>query len=127
MGFIIITISADCKVHFNANLLIQNQVSTFGLEPTVLYQLGHVFIEQQIEEVWIYKKNLIFVLCVPICLCVTGMVGFGVTFKWLQSSVTVSVAQPHELEKLNIPKGEERLSMIIEEGEPFHKINTKDT
>ena len=43
-GFIIITISADGKVHFNANLLIQNQVSKFGLKPTVLYQLGHVFI-----------------------------------------------------------------------------------
>ena len=112
----------DCKLHFNANLLIQNQVSTFGLKPTVLYQLGHVFIEQQIEEVWIYKRILIVVLSVAICLCVTGMVVFWVTFKWLQSSVTVSAAQPHELEKLNIPK-------TRKEGEHihFHKINTKDT
>ena len=64
-----------------------------------------------------------------ISLCVTGMVVVWVTFKRVQSSVTVSAAQPHGMEKLNIPKREKRLSTIIEEGEHihFHKINTKDT
>ena len=61
-GFVVISISLDCKVHFNANLLIQNQRSTFGLKQTVLYQFGHIFVEQHIEEIWIYQKVLIIVL-----------------------------------------------------------------
>ena len=74
-GFVVISISLDCKVHFNANLLIQNKRSTFGLKPTMgAVSVGTCFVEQHIEESWIYKKVLIIVLCVSICLCVTGIV-----------------------------------------------------
>ena len=49
-GFTIITISSDCKVHFNAHLLLQNNVFTFGLKPTVIYQLKHLLS----FLVWVY-------------------------------------------------------------------------
>ena len=49
-GFTIITISSDCKVHVNAHLLLQNNVFTFGLKPTVIYQLKHLLS----FLVWVY-------------------------------------------------------------------------
>ena len=90
----------------------------------MLYQLGHVFVEQHIEEIWIYQKVLIIVLCVSICLCITGIVVVWLTFKWVHRTVTAPNAHPHEMEKLNIPKREERLSTIAEEGE--HITFSKD-
>jgi hypothetical protein len=123
-GFVVISISLDCKVHFNANLLIQNQRSTFGLKQTVLYQFGHIFVEQHIEEIWISQKVIIIGFFESICLCITGIVVVWLTFKWVHRTVTVPNAHPHEMEKLNIPKREERLSTIAEEGE--HITFSKD-
>ena len=86
--------------------------------------VGTCFVEQNIEESWIYKKVLIIVRCVCICLCVTGIVVVWLTFKWVHRTVTAPNAHPHKMEKLNIPKCEERLSTIAEEGE--HITFSKD-
>ena len=102
-GFAIITLSPDCRVHFNANLLIQNSVSTFGLKLTGLYQLKHVFTEQPFKAVWVYKINLITVRSTSILLFVSGIVVVYIALRRVKNSVRLAAPQLHELEKLNIP------------------------
>ena len=108
-GFVVISISFDCKVNFNANLLIKNTRSTFGLKPTVLYQLKQGFVQHHIHEIWMYKIVLIIVLCVCICLLSTGLLVVWLTFKWVQTTSQPPKAHLHEMQRLNIPKRERKV------------------
>ena len=105
-GFTIITISSDCTVHFNANLLLQNGVFTFGLKPKVIYQLKHVFMKQTQKEVWAYKITLIVILSVGIFICTCGMVVGFIALRQVKKIIRSPAPQVHELEKLNIPARE---------------------
>ena len=64
-----------------------------------------------------YKKVLIIVLFVCICLLSTGLVVVWLTFKWVHTTSQAPKAHLHEMQKLNIPKREENLHTIVEEDE----------